>query len=179
MPHTRQAEAPALTRVTAACVAVAFCCAGVAWAASATTGLWAPDEFRLRAELRDVIPGAIALWMFLIAFQFARGAIVPGELPLGVGQRPRPVPVARFGIHLITATLIGFMGFVLLSMSWTYVDYFVYDAQGQRTGLADPTWKWMQPMQRYSGIALMLVGCLALVRRTRQFLSGRREARRA
>jgi hypothetical protein len=135
--------------------------------------MWAPDEFRLHAELRDFIPGAIALWMLLIAFQFARGAIVPGELPLGVHQRVRPISVPRFGVHILTAVLIGFMGFVLWSLSGSYADYFRYDIQGKVTGLGDPMWDWMRPVQRYCGFALMLVGCVALVRRTRQFLLGR------
>jgi hypothetical protein len=172
----RPPQAPAAVRVTAALIAVAFCSAGVAWGAMATMGWWAPLEFRLRAEWRDLIPGAIALWMVLVAFQFALGAIQPNELPLGVGQRARPVSVATFGLHLFTAALIGFMGFVLVTMSQSSADYFIYDVDGRRVGHGNPMWEWMRPVQRYSGFALILVAGLALVRRTRQFLAGRRTA---
>jgi hypothetical protein len=40
--------------------------------------------------------------------------------------------------------------------------------------LGDPMWEWMRPVQRYSGFALILVAGVALTRRTRQFVSGRR-----
>ena len=175
MPHTPRPEAPTAIRVTAALIAAAFLGAGIAWGALATLNMWAPDEYRLHAEWRDIIPGAIAVWMLLVAFQFGRGAVVPRELPLGIDQRARRVSVGRFGVHLLTAALLGFMGFVLWNMSGTYADYIRYDAQGITAGFGDPMWEWMRPVQRYSGFALILVGGVALVRRTRQFLAGRRD----
>jgi hypothetical protein len=173
MPLTSRPDALTGARVTAAFSAVAFLGAGISWGSLATMRMWASEEFRLHAEWRDLIPGAIALWMLLIAFQFARGAIAPGELPLGVGKRALPVPVGQFGLHLVTAALLGFMGFVLLSAAGTYADYVIHDLEGRPSGFDDPMWDWMRPVQRYSGVALILVACLALVRRTRQFLAGR------
>ena len=136
-------------------------------------GLWAPWEFRLNPEWRDVIPGAIAVCMLMIAFQFARGAMVPSALPWGFAKRGRPTSVTRFGVHLLMATLLGFMGFVLWTWSAEYADYARFDPRGRVVGMGNPMWEWVRPVQRYSGLALMLIGGIAVATRTRQFLQGR------
>jgi hypothetical protein len=162
--------------VTAAVIAVVFLTASVAWASMATMGFWAPSRFRLHPEWHDVIPGVIAVVLLLIALQFIHGVFAPDQLPWGVAKRPRTVSVTRFGVHLITALLIGFLGFLLWSASTPTSDFMTYDYRGRTAGFDDPRRDWMAPLQRYSGLALILVGCFTLATRTRQFMIGRHDS---
>lgn len=162
------------TRAMAAFCAVVFVSAAVAWGSHATLGFWAPTIYRIRSDPRDVIPGVIAAALLLIAFQFARGAIVPDYLPWGVGKRPRTITFARLGVHALTAILLAFMGFVLWTMVEAHPDYPVFDGRGRVTGHADPMMPWMAPLQLFSGLSMIVLGCFALITGAKQFLSSRR-----
>ena len=168
MPAT---EAPISARVTAAFSALAFCGAGVSWGLLATIGFWAPSQYRIEALPHDVIPGVISACLMLISFQFAQGAVMPSHLPMGGAKRHRPISIGRFGVRLATSALFGFMGFVLLSMAASHTEYAIFDVQNKVIGLGDPQRAWMPFVQRYSGLALIIVSCLALVTHTRQFLA--------
>jgi hypothetical protein len=143
----------------AAALAALFTAAAVIWVMMASERLWTFRELDEPLRLFDVItPTCIAL-MIWMSFKYSRSAMRAHIMP--------SAPV-RVMADLLGATGLAFIGFMFWTWSGTIEHYAKLGANRSLVdfGLVRHPW-WLAPLERYTGLGLILVGVLLVARSAR------------